>query len=280
MKNDLHLMNTPYLKYRHNFESLSMINKSLILLSNNLALVLRTTLFCLVVFANVILALADIPQFGYQVIHQESVEIAGKIVGRYFFVEFSTPSNIIPTESQYAIAVYQNQQIPYYQPIKPLALEQVQCKTGNCSQAVEAPITQADYTLGIESSNSVKTIAATLNFSPGNTTGVPFNSSINIKAIGINSIIISYDMPSGYQPTDSGAWIGIWEGSVIGSIEQAIGRSGVNSMQSSSEQAINNLALQINNEYTIGFFSGESVRDLVSFIAFKTISLDKIENLN
>lgn len=202
-------------------------------------------------------------------VKSESVTIIGKIIGRYFSVEFSTLNGIIPVASEFFIAAYQDQQIPYYQPIDPVALEKVSCNTTNCSQAVEASITEAPYTVGIGSSNSVKTISATLNFMPGIPVGVPFNSSLTVDAVGINSIVVSYEMPDGYRPSDSGAWVGIWEGDVVSTI-QPLGRVDVDSDQSSGTQAINGLIILVGTTYTVGFASGPNLNDMISTTTFKT----------
>lgn len=202
-------------------------------------------------------------------VKSESVTITGKIIGRYFFVELSTFNSIIPVASEFFIAAYQDQQIPYYQPIDPVALEKVSCNTINCSQAVKASITEAPYTVGIGSSNSVKTISATLNFMPGIPVGVPFNSSLTVDAVGINSIVVSYEMPDGYRPSDSGAWVGIWEGDVVSTI-QPLGRVEVDSDQSSGTQAINGLIILVGTTYTVGFASGPNLNDMISTTTFKT----------
>ncbi|MDD5275154.1 MAG: hypothetical protein PHR16_03610 [Methylovulum sp.] len=202
-------------------------------------------------------------------VKSESVTIAGKIIGRYFSVEFSTFNGIIPVTSGFFIAAYEDQQIPYYQPIDPVALDKVPCNTTNCSQAVEASITEVPYIVGIGSSNSVKTISATLNFMPGISVGVPFNSSLTVNAVAINSIIVSYTMPDGYRPADSGAWVGIWEGDGVGA-GQPLGRAEVDSDQSSGTQAINGLKMLVGTTYTIGFASGPNLKDIISSVTFKT----------
>jgi hypothetical protein len=202
-------------------------------------------------------------------VKNDSVSIAGKIVGRYFFVEFHTLDSINPKTSEYFISAYEDQQIPYYASIKPAASEKVPCDTINCSQAVEALITDVPYTVGIGSSSSVKTISATLNFVQGNTEGISFNPSLTVNQVGINTVIVSYQMPNGYRPVDSGAWVGIWKGGLV-SADQPLGRAEVDSDQSYGTQAINGLHLLVNTTYTVGFASGSSAKDLVSSVTFKT----------
>lgn len=197
----------------------------------------------------------------------ESVTITGSIVGKYFFVDFSTLNGTVPTGSKVFIAAFSDQQIPYYQKINPVVFEKTQCDKTNCSQAVEAPITSIPYTVGVGSSYSINTISATLNFFPGTTDGVPFKSSVKIEAVGINSIVVSYVLPNGYRPSESGAWIGIWAGDAVSTVPP-LGTAKIDSDQASDTQSINGLTILNAATYTVGLASGPDLNDMAASTTF------------
>ena len=205
----------------------------------------------------------------FEPVKKESINVTGKIIDRYFFVEFSTLSFINPVSSEYFISAFENQQIPYNDQNKPVASVRVTCTDSHCSYALEAPITEVPYIVGIGSSHSVGTISATLNFLPGNPEGVPFTPSVAVAALGTNSVIASYQMPLGYRPIDSKAWVGIWEGEASSTV-QPIGKADVDSFQSQSTQAINRITVLADTTYTVGFVSGPSGKDIVATVTIKT----------
>ncbi len=203
----------------------------------------------------------------FELIKNESINVTGEIVGRYFFVEFETLAYINPKASGYFIVAYANQQIPYDGQNKPIASESVPCTTSDCSHALEAPITDVPYIIGIGSNHSIDTIATTLNFMPGDPKGIPFNPAVSVLQIGVNSVIVSYDMPLGYNPKNSKSWVGIWgEG---GSSTELLGKAEINSVQSSGSQAINGLMIEVNSVYNIGLFSGPDDEDIVGQVTIK-----------
>lgn len=207
----------------------------------------------------------------FEPVKNESITVTGKIVGSYFFVELRTLPFIEPVAFGYFISAFKNQQIPYDNQNEPVASDKVTCTTSYCSHALKAPITEVAYIVGIGSSNSVGTISATLNFKPGNSDGVPFNPSITVAALGINSVIASYQMPIGYRPINSKAWIGIWGGEASSTV-QPIGKADVDSVQSQDTQAINGLTVLAGTTYTVGFVSGPNGKDIVATATIKTKS--------
>jgi len=227
------------------------------------------TLLLLATGAGLVFSVAFAEAITFEPVKNESIKITGKIVDRYFFVEFNTLSFIDPVAFGYFISAFENQQIPYDGQHKPVASDKVTCTTSHCSHALEAPITEVPYTVGIGSSDSINTISATLSFMPGNRDGVPFNPSVTVTALGINSVIVAYQMPLGYRPTDSKAWVGIWKGEANSTIPP-IGKADVDSFQSEGAQAINGIKIQTGATYTVGFISGPNSKDIVATATIKT----------
>jgi len=204
----------------------------------------------------------------FKSVKNETIKASGKIVGRYFFVEFNTLSYVNPATFGYFISVFENQQIPYGGQHKPVASYNVTCTTAYCSHALEAPITKAPYIVGIGSSHSLDTVSTTLNFTPGNTEGVLFNPSVSVLELGINSVVVAYEMPPGYKPIDSKSWVGIWQGEASSTISP-IGKADINSLQSYGSQAINKITIRVGTTYTIGLFSGPKHEDIVAIAIIK-----------
>lgn len=229
------------------------------------------TLFLLATGAGLVSSVAFAEAITFEPVKNESIKVTGKIVGRYFFVEFNTLSFIDPVAFGYFISAFENQQIPYDEQHKPVTSNKVTCTTSHCSHALEAPITKVPYIVGIGSSNSISTISATLNFMPGNRDGVSFNPSVTVTALGINSVIVAYQMPLGYRPIDSKSWVGIWKGEANSTIPP-IGKADVDSLQSQGTQAINGIKIQTGATYTVGFISGPNSKDIVATATIKTTS--------
>ncbi|MBL1278298.1 MAG: hypothetical protein COB30_019665 [Ectothiorhodospiraceae bacterium] len=228
-------------------------------------------LFLLASGVGLIFAATSAEAITFEPVKTESVKVTGKIVDRYFFVEFNTLSFIDPVAAQYFISAFENQQIPYDGKHEPVASDKMTCSTSHCSYALEAPISEVPYIVGIGSSDSINTISATLSFVPGKSDGVPFNPSVSVAEIGINSVIVAYQMPLGYRPSDSKAWVGIWVGEASSTIPP-MGKADVDSVQSDGTQGINGIKIQTDATYTVGFMSGPNSKDIVAIATIKTAS--------
>lgn len=217
--------------------------------------------------ASVFAAQAD--PLKFTVVKAESLALTGDIVGRYFSLEFTPLDAANSGGGEYLIAVFQDTQIPYSQPIAPVVVEKLVCAAPRCSRAIEAPISPVPYIVGIAKGGAAGAISATLRFAPGATSGTPFHASLDIKSLRINSLIVSYAMPAGYSPTRSGAWLGLWAGSGVGAAEP-LAKASIDSAQSQDTQAINGLELRGNFTYTVGIAAGPDSGSIASLAVFKT----------
>ncbi|UTY59519.1 hypothetical protein [Massilia sp. erpn] len=229
-------------------------------------LLLRTLAACGFYFAYLSASFAEPLEFT--LLKTESLTLSGDIVGRYFSVEY-TPVNGTNTDGSYLIVIFADSQIPYHHAIKPIAIEKVTCLMQRCSRAVRAPISAIPYIVGIGSGDSANTVSATLLFTPGKLSGTPFRAALEIKSLMINSIVVSYTMPAGYRPSQSGAWLGLWAGTAINGAEP-LAKANIDSELSQSTQAINDLVIQSNFVYTLGLAAGPGVGDIASLAVFKT----------
>ncbi|UMR29490.1 hypothetical protein MJ904_20860 [Massilia sp. MB5] len=204
----------------------------------------------------------------FTLLKTESLTLSGDIVGRYFSVEFA-PVREKTGVTAYLIAIFEDRQIPYYRAINPLVVQRISCPAPRCSLALEAPISELPYIVGIGSGDSVDSISATLNFSPGTASGRPFQAALEIKSLRINSLIVSYILPPGYRPSRSGAWLGLWAGSSVEGVEP-LAKAEIDSDLAQDTQAINGLTIQSNFTYTVGLAAGPGVKGITSLAVFRT----------
>lgn len=203
----------------------------------------------------------------FTVLGTESATLQGSIVGRYFSLVFVPLSANAKGDGEYLIAVYQDQQIPYYQAIPPVKTMKMTCLEPTCSLALEAPITSAPYIVGIGAAHGE--ISATVSFSPGSESGTPFPSSVNVAWVGINSVVVGYTMPPGYRPSQSGAWLGLWAGSAIAGVPP-LATARIDSNLAVDVQAINGLAMRNNTTYTVGLSPGPGSDAISALAVFRT----------
>jgi len=203
----------------------------------------------------------------FAVLGTRSARLEGTIVGRYFSLVFAPVSAKAAGDGLYRISVYQDRQIPYYTGMSPVATTMLTCLASTCSRAVEAPITNAPYIVGIGA--AAGEIATTVSFAPGNRTGAPFQSSVSVAWVGINSIVVAYTMPAGYRPPRSGAWLGLWAGTELAGVPP-LATVSIDSDMAQDVQAINGLDMRNDATYTVGLSPGPGNNGISALAVFKT----------
>jgi hypothetical protein len=85
--------------------------------------------------------------------------------------------------------------------------------------------------------------------------GDVFSPSVDKVTFGATSLVVKYDMLSGYNPSKSGAYVGVWEGTAASYSQKPKWYEPVSSKNSSGTVSFNNIQILRGTSYTMGLFA-------------------------
>jgi hypothetical protein len=196
--------------------------------------------------------------------------IIGEIVGSDMIaVSWETLPGNLPATNGNLLALWQNQGIPYGQ--APIQKKSIVNDTPTGDQLFRQALQRKPYIAAYGTTDTNKAWAATVQFLPGSTKGIPFVTSIDCVAVGNNFLVAAFKTPTGNVPSANGNWVGLWEGPVVTfDGTNRIKKVDVTGSTSDGSQEMNGLELKINTTYSIGYAVGPKDTDLAAWQTFTT----------
>jgi hypothetical protein len=179
------------------------------------------------------------------------------------------PANT-PSTNQNFVAVWQATMIPW--PRKPLATQTISGDGQQGSVVMSGlSIQNKAYIVGYAVGPDVSNICATATLYVGGQKGPAFSASIGLSSINDDTLVVHYQMPSGYQPATNKNWIGLWKGTVSPYYTPPpVARTLVTAYDDEGDVAMNDLGLTILTPYTLIYFMGPSQNAAAAIVNFTT----------
>ena len=174
-----------------------------------------------------------------------------------------------PNSNGNAIAIWQDSQIPWGSaPIKKLTIT---LNTPTGSQTFDDLSLQSkSYVVGYSTGSDLSTICSTVQFTPGNTDGVPFNTSIAVQTLDSDALTLRFDTPVGNDPKSNQNWIGLWEGrSFTWDGKNRVAKVTVNKSTANSTMVVP-YSFKIDTYYTAVYASGPADTNISTALTFQT----------
>lgn len=212
---------------------------------------------------------------GWSPIHKvlHPTELTGTILSpAHIGVAWETIPGNQPSTNHNLLALWQNEGIPWGQPTLQTAPIIKNEPVGD--QIFDIEIQRKPYIVAYgTNSNTTTAWAATLQFHPGNVVGRPFVTSVDVLAVGNDSLLATFETPRGNNPSHHGNWLGLWEGPVVTFDGQnQLAHVPVQSTTAAGSQTLNGLSLKIDTTYSLGYAVGDKPTDLAAWMSFTTAS--------
>jgi hypothetical protein len=202
-------------------------------------------------------------------VSQVSITLAGFSSTTITVAYVTLPANN-PKSNGNFVAVWESTILPWPQP--PLATAAV---TGTGQQGAVVltglSVQQKAYIVGYAVGPNISDICATATLFVGGQQGNTFSASIGLSAITSDTLVVHYQMPSGYQPATNNNWVGLWPGTVSPYYTpppQAV--QPVTSYSDEGDVAMSNLGLTISTPYTLIYFMGKTQNEAAAIVNFTT----------
>jgi hypothetical protein len=201
---------------------------------------------------------------------QQQTEITGLVTSSTsILVKYKTLPGNLPNQNGNVMAVWQDTQIPWGTP--PLQKKTV---TGNQPTGSDAfdnlGIQSKSYIVGYSTGSNLSTVCSTLTFTPGNVQGTPFLTSLGVKELDTDTLIVSYDTPVGNDPKANQNWIGLWEGkSFTWDGKNRLTKINVDK-NSATGSMVMLYSLKIDTFYTLAYASGAADTNISTSLTFQT----------
>jgi len=184
-------------------------------------------------------------------------------------VKYDTLPGNAPNQNGNVIAVWQDTQIPWgTAPIQKKTI------TGNSPKGSDAfdnlSLQSKSYIVGYSTGSNLNTICSTVVFTPGNVEGTPFSTSLQVKELDSDTLIVTFDTPVGNDPKANQNWIGLWDGkSFTWDGKNRLAKVNVDKTTASGSMVLQ-YNLKFDTDYTLVYASGPAETNISTALTFRT----------
>jgi hypothetical protein len=207
---------------------------------------------------------------NFDSLSSQKILLTGKIItGKIITLDYKTLATNNPQKNKNWIALWQGSQVHYNEkPLRKILLSNSSQSGSIAFDSLE--INNLKYVLGFGSNDNISTASATIYFPKGSKESVPFSSSIKVINIGINTIVVEFETPTGNTPEINKNWIGLWKGKRTDSETNFLEKSFIKINTSSGTSTISIEEPFIRGSiYTIVYCIGPDLTDIIASFTFK-----------
>ncbi len=192
--------------------------------------------------------------------------VTGKAIG----VSFKTVSGNRPKTFNNTLFLWQNpNQIPW--DVEPLHRQKILYDGGpdGSTNIQDVHITSQSYIIGYAVGPSVSDICASAYISAENNIEHPETTmSLTLKFAGPTSCAVDFTTLPGYRPEANRNWAGIWNSSSASHCVPPKWRTEIHGNSSNGLAAFNNISLERDGTYTVGYFMSPNQSSLAATLTF------------